>query len=393
MRFEPRRNFAPARPARVRRSLGDLPIELAFLERFGVAREDLARAAACARREGVDVHRALLAEGTVSETRYYLCLALHLGVPFIETWPRLVHPFDPQEAVAQGRVRMARNRAWLLAPAAPEIRTMLRAGSLGLAIPGVAIAAPRHFAAVVCHRAQAQIARHASHALPEAAPHLSARRALTPATIVALGMCLAGLLAGVAWGSHLESDTLGLVFLAALAFRLFVFGEGLARDEPSDEADIIDRLLPTYSVLVPLRDEAGVVSDLVASLAALDYPVAKREVLFLIEPDDPATRAALASLRLPAGFRIVDLPPGEPHTKPRALNVGLLVARGDLVTVYDAEDRPESNQLRRAAARFAAGPARLACLQARLAIGNGSSGLLARGIMEHPPQENLRLAA
>ncbi len=62
-------------------------------------------------------------------------------------------------------------------------------------------------------------------------------------------------------------------------------------------------------------------------------------------------------------------PPGLPSTKPRALNVALAALRGDYVVVYDAEDEPEPDQLRLAAACFAADPD-LDCLHARLTIEN-----------------------
>ena len=61
--------------------------------------------------------------------------------------------------------------------------------------------------------------------------------------------------------------------------------------------------------------------------------------------------------------------PGLPSTKPRALNVALAALRGDYVVVYDAEDEPEPDQLRLAAACFAADPD-LDCLHARLTIEN-----------------------
>ena len=49
-------------------------------------------------------------------------------------------------------------------------------------------------------------------------------------------------------------------------------------------------------------------------------------------------------------------PPGAPSTKPRALNVALPALRGDLVVVYDAEDEPDPDQLRLAAAHFIGDP-------------------------------------
>ena len=48
-------------------------------------------------------------------------------------------------------------------------------------------------------------------------------------------------------------------------------------------------------------------------------------------------------------MEVVLVPPGGPRTKPKALDFGLTMARGDVVTIFDAEDQPESLQLRRAA--------------------------------------------
>ena len=88
----------------------------------------------------------------------------------------------------------------------------------------------------------------------------------------------------------------------------------------------------------------------------------------MIEADDPETRGALERLRLPDRYDIIVGPAGWPQTKPRALNIGLHYARGDLVVVYDAEDVPDPGQLRAAAARFRARPSSVACLQARLLV-------------------------
>ena len=81
------------------------------------------------------------------------------------------------------------------------------------------------------------------------------------------------------------------------------------------------------------------------------------------------------------------MPPGAPRTKPRALNTALPFARGGLIVVYDAEDRPEPGQLRRAAEIFAANDDNIACVQARLSIDNTDDGWLARGIMAQTPQD------
>ncbi|MCA1481254.1 glycosyltransferase family 2 protein, partial [Bradyrhizobium sp. NBAIM08] len=90
------------------------------------------------------------------------------------------------------------------------------------------------------------------------------------------------------------------------------------------------------------------------------------------------TRAALAALTLPGFVEVVTVPPGLPRTKPRALNVGLALARGSFPVVYDAEDVPEPGQLRHAVAAFAAADPDVACLQARLVIDNAEDNHLTR---------------
>ncbi len=134
---------------------------------------------------------------------------------------------------------------------------------------------------------------------------------------------------------------------------------------------------PIYTVLCPLRNEANIVADLAAALESLDYPCTALDIKFLIEADDADTMAAaLAAARLPH-MSVVIVPPAEPRTKPKALNVGLELARGEFVCVYDAEDRPHPLQLRTSALAFEDGGPQLACLQAPLAIDNASASWIA----------------
>jgi len=135
--------------------------------------------------------------------------------------------------------------------------------------------------------------------------------------------------------------------------------------------------LPRYTLLVPLYDEANVVPDLVAALGALDYPDDRIEIFLILEENDASTRSAVALADLPSTIRTLVVPDGQPRTKPRALNYALLHATGDLVVVYDAEDIPEPDQLRRAAALVSATP-RLGCAQARLNVLNADENWLTR---------------
>jgi cellulose synthase/poly-beta-1,6-N-acetylglucosamine synthase-like glycosyltransferase len=117
--------------------------------------------------------------------------------------------------------------------------------------------------------------------------------------------------------------------------------------------------LPSYTVILPLFREAHMVPGLIQSLSQLDYPVDRLDIIFACEANDPDTvKAAQALARSP--FRVLVVPPtfdgGPPQTKPRALNYALERSDGELVTIFDAEDRPHPQQLRQAASAFTAHP-------------------------------------
>lgn len=149
-----------------------------------------------------------------------------------------------------------------------------------------------------------------------------------------------------------------------------------ATSKPVDKpiSDIQD--WPFYTVLVPLFREANMVPQLMSALAKLDYPSEKLEIFMICEAIDPATIAQVRK-RIGGVFRLIIVPRGTPQTKPRALNYALRHARGDFVTIYDAEDMPHPGQLKAAIAAFNADAA-LGAVQAPLDYANGQVNALTR---------------
>ncbi|RAI35855.1 glycosyltransferase family 2 protein, partial [Rhodoplanes roseus] len=194
-----------------------------------------------------------------------------------------------------------------------------------------------------------------------------------PAALAALAIAVPGL----AWPDAVAitlGTALAVLFLAWTGLRLLAVAIP-APLRPRPER-IPDRALPLYTIVVALYREAATVPQLVAALDALDYPPEKLQIVIALEQDDHATRAAFAAQPLGPHYEILVVPDVGPRTKPKALNAALPFARGHLLAVYDAEDRPEPDQLRRAVAAFAEGGDRLACVQARLSIDNTRDGLL-----------------
>ena len=338
-----------------------LPDDLAFLAPLNLPEGLLRQVAAQARKQGVAAHEALLAEEIVPPEVYYACLALRLDLPFSDD-------LEADDASARAR---------LIAPQGRALLDLLEARTSP--DPGASIATPKRLAQRERMARGATIAHRASHELGRADPSLTAaqvpshRAAAALALMASLGAL--GLMAGgLAW---LVVSSLVCLLLCGAIFTRLLATVGGALGAKAEAPLLPDHALPRYTILVPLYKEATVVARLLDALERIDYPRAKLDIKLLIEADDEETRLALERLAHGPVYDIVVAPPGHPRTKPRALNIGLASAHGELVTVYDAEDDPDPMQLRRAAAAFAQAPQSLACLQCPLAIDNARDSWLA----------------
>lgn len=162
-------------------------------------------------------------------------------------------------------------------------------------------------------------------------------------TVVLIGLCTAG-------------------YLLTMIDRVTIFRQGLAASaiEVTDEEALAipDDELPRYTILVPAYNEPEVVGDLIGAMAALNYPADKLQVLLLLEEDDDVTINAAQGCANSDAITILLVPAADPRTKPKACNYGLHFATGDIITIFDAEDLPESLQLRRVVAAFRSLPRR-----------------------------------
>lgn len=217
----------------------------------------------------------------------------------------------------------------------------------------------------------------------------SALRVITPMQIFILFLLLGGWGVGL-YFLHLTMVTITLACISLLYIFGFLTSSILATHsfrgnsgEQIDEKVIraLDQFgveWPTYTILCPLFKETAVVPQFVEAMKALDYPEDKLQVLFLTEESDKETRAALYSMGFPKSFAVLTVPKGSPQTKPRACNFGLLQARGQFVVIFDAEDKPEPYQLKKAVLTFANHRVDVACVQAKLNYYNSRQNLLTR---------------
>jgi len=194
--------------------------------------------------------------------------------------------------------------------------------------------------------------------------------------IFVIGVLAAALAAALApfWFKPVFMPLVGILLVVPAVVRLIAAVHPQDTDaEPAKP--LTDAELPVYSVLIPLRDEAHMVPLLRRAMCALDYPPERLDIKFVVESRSEETVAAVRQVLVEPTFELVVVPDAPPHTKPKALNYALPLVRGEFVVVYDAEDIPAPDQLRRAASEMTADPG-LDCLQAELLIDNAAENWL-----------------
>jgi cellulose synthase/poly-beta-1,6-N-acetylglucosamine synthase-like glycosyltransferase len=136
--------------------------------------------------------------------------------------------------------------------------------------------------------------------------------------------------------------------------------------------------MPMYTVLCPLYKESIMLPIFVEAMQKLEYPIDKLQILLLLEEEDRETIATARDLDLPSQFQIVVVPNTSPKTKPKALNYGMKFATGEYIVIYDAEDDPDTLQLKKAACIFSHAGNDVACIQSKLDYYNDTQNLLTR---------------
>ncbi|MCR4282151.1 MAG: glycosyltransferase [Bauldia sp.] len=317
------------------------------------------------------------ASGVGGEAAVYRDRARRLGlsfVPFVDLGSGAVADIAAIR-LATFAMSAEGERLAFTAPGEDAVPAMLRwLAAYPSARSRLRISTPAAIRAALIKAGQHDLAEDAVARLRSLYPHLSAGRVAVPRQIVAalaLVACVlaAALVAPVA--TLVGINLIGAVFFFGVTALRFVAAAHAKAGPPPVRADAGDGAgLPVYTILVPLHDEADLVPDLIGALDAISWPRDRLDIKLLLEAGDRDTIAAARQVAPGAPYEIVVVPPIGPRTKPKALSFALPFARGEFLTVYDAEDRPHPDQLREAFAAFARSGPELACLQSALVIDN-----------------------
>ncbi|HEY5325778.1 MAG TPA: glycosyltransferase, partial [Mucilaginibacter sp.] len=200
---------------------------------------------------------------------------------------------------------------------------------------------------------------------------------------ITLGVVVAGMAVNFKNTSIIINVVISFFFLMSILFKLFLalvgsrfeLHQAVTRD---DLREIVEDELPIYTILLPVYKEDKLIKKLIWNLQAIDYPRERLDMKLLIEEDDDLTLNAVRNLDFPAIFEVVVVPFMMPKTKPKACNYGLHFSRGKYLTIYDAEDIPDTDQLKKVVSIFAKLPSNYICVQSALNYFNRNENFLTR---------------
>jgi cellulose synthase/poly-beta-1,6-N-acetylglucosamine synthase-like glycosyltransferase len=218
---------------------------------------------------------------------------------------------------------------------------------------------------------------------------LSTKRHLYAETIWLLAFLSSGVILGLYFFKAVfnvppfmvVSGIVAFYYFAIMVFKLYVVFRSLEvpflNVSQKKLESLRDEDLPIYTILIPLRQEAEVIGQIIDAMTAIDYPPEKLDVIITLEEYDFETIDAIKRANPPAHFKTLILPNVSPKTKPKALNVAFLKTKGEFIVIYDAEIVPDPMQLKKAVIAFREHP-ELGSLQTRLDHYNANQNIITR---------------
>jgi glycosyltransferase XagB len=103
----------------------------------------------------------------------------------------------------------------------------------------------------------------------------------------------------------------------------------------------------SFTIMLPARHEEDIYQNTIQKVYDLNYPKELMQIIPICSDDDEGTIAEAQKKMDQLGDPAVQLLiyTNKPTSKPRGLNHALSIAKGDIVTIFDAEDEPHPDIL------------------------------------------------
>lgn len=134
--------------------------------------------------------------------------------------------------------------------------------------------------------------------------------------------------------------------------------------------------MPTFSIVVPVKNEGRVVGRLLNALSNLDYPADKKEIIIVEDGSTDESLRVCQKYAEDSGLNVKVLQKPSSDGKPSALNYGIAHASGEIVGIFDADNVPARDALLNVCGYFE-DPA-VAAVQGRTSSINDGENMLTR---------------
>jgi len=149
-----------------------------------------------------------------------------------------------------------------------------------------------------------------------------------------------------------------LVYQVLLAFSGYLYSRRKSKNTaPAGE-------MPSVSIIIPARNEEKVIAETARCMLGLEYPREKMELIVMNDGSTDRTREILESIAAnDARLRVVNIPKEDSgQGKSKVLNRAVELAKGEIIAVYDADNRPEQDALKLLVQELVANPEFIAAI-------------------------------
>lgn len=375
--------------------IGDILVDKGY-----ISQEEIGKAICIQKRDGGRLGWILISNGFVTRLQFYRALSEQFNLPFVhsgiekiimEIDPALLQKMDPEEAIIfQALPLNKRGGTLTILTAYPRNKQTLKyyKNKFGVWNIQERVITDQDLSNLVKRLFKRSLHNKAIFGLFNREPEESAFIRMTKPQIIVFWTVLLFITIGL-W-FYTDQVLLGLFaltqifYLLTISYKFIISMSGMKssfifRRAHRDKKDQRIKEYPVYTILVPLfREPESVIRNIIGAIKNLDYPKNKLDVIFLFEEYDTKTENLAKRLKPASSWRFFIVPNGTPITKPKACNYGLSFARGKYLVIYDAEDIPESDQLKKALAAFQKNPDEYGCFQAYLNYYNRDENFLTR---------------
>jgi len=365
-----------------------------------ISDEDLHDALKIQKQEGGKLGWILASNGFISKLQLYEALAKRFKLPFVSNEienqidnldKNILHNIEPEEVIEfQALPLYIKNNKLVLLTAYPENKKTIEHFKNRFSIQGVIekVVTDQDISNLVKRLFKKDLQVKTIFGLYNRKPEESASVRITRPQAAFFWVMFVCMAAGL-W-FYTDQVLLGIFaviqifYLLSISYKFIISAAGARHKffnnkNNEQEKKLTIKKYPVYTILVPLfKEPETVLKSIIDAIKNIEYPKSKLDVIFLFEKNDHSTINIAKSLKPPASWRFFYVPNGTPTTKPKACNYGLHFARGEYLVIYDAEDIPEPDQLKKALIAFQNSNGEYGCFQAFLNYYNKNENFLTR---------------